>query len=758
MVLKINKIKNLGLVFSNYVWDASLPAFKRFNLIYGWNGSGKTTLSRLFDLMNGSQVTTEEYEIEDDAEIKYKQGGTFPRKIRIFNQDYVQNNIELLNGRANSISILLGKENKDLVKNIENDNKLLDGDGGGMAGSGKVSLHKESIKEKDRKESERGEKFTEIAKTIGAAIGGTTLRNYRKPQAESDFAMLNTKEELSEQDLEKYLLLAKEELLSSIDHIVIKKIKSRIGKSEDDISTALDLIRIEAVGILQKTVESEVIARLLNNEDISQWVEQGVHLHKKHLSDVCEYCQQKIPAERAKQLVSYFNEADKKIKDDINLVVEELNLIKTIIGSVQIPDRARFYHNQQKGFDSTKSSFASAQDSLLEKLTGFIEELVAKKGKTTEALTLVNETFATEFVAQTNAVDEIISVHNKTTTEFSKVKEDAIKKLKTHYLSTIYDETKKLGDEITQLGKNIEVLSTEITEIKKRIADNMSHVSSKHKACQEINNKLATFLGHQELKFVARVDKDVVTGYDIMRGDMQAMYLSEGEKTAIAFVYFIVHLGDQDFDIKNGIVVIDDPVSSLDSNSLYQAFSFLKNSIKDSHQVFMFTHSFDFLKLLMNWRKGVRDQHTGYYMIKNSFSSATRRAYLAPMDRELCEYESEYHYLFKTLKLMRDEQNDSIARAYPIPNIARKVWDTFLMFAVPNGKGTYQKMEALKTAGKDAQKLDAIYKFTNDQSHITGSGFNPALVQEAKKVVGELFEMMENISPDHYRIINDATN
>jgi len=41
---------------------------------------------------------------------------------------------------------------------------------------------------------------------------------------------------------------------------------------------------------------------------------------------------------------------------------------------------------------------------------------------------------------------------------------------------------------------------------------------------------------------------------------------------------------------------------------------------------------------------------------------------------------------------------------------------------------------------------------------ITGAGFNPALVPETKKVVKELFEMMEAISPNHFTIIDNATN
>ena len=72
-----------------------------------------------------------------------------------------------------------------------------------------------------------------------------------------------------------------------------------------------------------------------------------------------------------------------------------------------------------------------------------------------------------------------------------------------------------------------------------------------------------------------------------------AKRLSEGEKTAITFLYFVVGLQDQDFDLAEGIVVIDDPISSLDSSSVYQAFSFLKNAVKDARQIFLLTHNFD---------------------------------------------------------------------------------------------------------------------------------------------------------------------
>jgi len=224
-------------------------------------------------------------------------------------------------------------------------------------------------------------------------------------------------------------------------------------------------------------------------------------------------------------------------------------------------------------------------------------------------------------------------------------------------------------------------------------------------------------------------------------------------------VYFVVHLGDEDFDVSEGIVIIDDPISSLDSNSLYQAFSFMKNAVKDAKQFIIMTHNFDFLKLLLNWQKHNKQGSVcEFLMIKNSFDADDNRiASLDSMDKELWLYESEYHYLFKTLKELRNDQNGEIAKAYPIPNIARKVWDTFTLHSVPTGGTPYSKIELLKEKGKDPEKLDAIYKFINDQSHITGSGFDPALVPGTKAAVDAMFEMMEDISKDHFDIIDEAT-
>ena len=47
MIRTIQSVKAFG-IFKDFRWPPELPAFKQFNLIYGWNYSGKTTLFRVF--------------------------------------------------------------------------------------------------------------------------------------------------------------------------------------------------------------------------------------------------------------------------------------------------------------------------------------------------------------------------------------------------------------------------------------------------------------------------------------------------------------------------------------------------------------------------------------------------------------------------------------------------------------------------------------------------------------------------------------
>jgi wobble nucleotide-excising tRNase len=730
MIKKISKIKNLG-VFKNYS-IGSIPEFKRYNVIYGWNGSGKTTLSKLFSGVNLGLILEYpdlEYEISSDS-VTFKHGNQYPTKIRVFNKKYVEDNIELLNAKAKSIFIL-GAKNKEISEQIKQDEKKLE----------QLKIEKNKLEiEKDKKEKGKDQKFTDVAKIIGATLSGSTVRNYQRPQAKSDFDLLKTKETLEDAKLVEFQTILKQEE------------KPRIV----ELSYSLDLEECykQTISLCSSVVKSNVIKHLKDHEDISNWVESGLKLYQLHQNKKCEFCDNSFSKERLQDLLAHFNKEDQALKEQIQKVINDLEQKKDQLNILKAPEKALLYKELHTEYVSRITTFSQEKINLLLEITTLIQELNNKKNKTTEKISFVR-TLNNSFLNSLSLLNQTIEKHNKKTENFQIQKDEVNLKLKKHYLSEIFDEIKQIDKDVKEYTTNILSIqngtpnSTGIKGLQELINKNKAIISSEHKACEELNKKLEIFLGRDEIKFEVAPEG----GYIIKRNNKTAGNLSEGEKTAISFIYFIVHLEDQNFNLKDGIIVIDDPVSSLDSNSLFQAFSFLKNSVKDAKQVFLFTHNFDFLKLLLNWLNHFPEarNNKSYFMIKNSIlTDEERNADLVELDKLLQEYDSEYHYLCK--RMFEYKSDGTIETAYQITNITRKVLETFLMFVVPTNENMYQKMEAIDF---DKVKKDAIYKFTNDQSHKTGSGFDPSLVQEAQKNIKHLLEMMKKVFPSHYQSLED---
>jgi wobble nucleotide-excising tRNase len=735
MIKKIKKIKKLG-IFSDYKWDEeSLLDFQRFNLIYGWNGSGKTTLTKLFSaLVDGAskEFVDLEYEIEVETGL-LKTGQKFDKKIRVFNQEYIENNIEISGSKAKPIYIL-GAENKAVAEKISKDEVLL----GEM-----IEKKRKEEENKSRKEAEKNKKFTDVAKIIGANTSGSSLRNYRKPDAEKAFVLLPDKKLLKEDEINRCLTILKQEEKSKVSEISIPS-----------ISQLKNILIGQCKTFCLQTVSSLIINRLRDNPDVSLWVESGLRLHQKHNSTKCEFCNQSLPAGRVEELVGYFNEEDKKLKDSIDDAINRLTEIASSIKTLYLTDKANFYLELQTEYTSEITTLNKERINLLASIFELIEKLQDKKTKTTEKINL-EFNFNDKFEKSIEGINLVIRRHNEKSTNFQAQRDATQKKLENHFLSEIFDDVKKIEADIVKCDSAIKILiygdanSLGIEELDSQILKNKSIISSEHKACEIFNRKLETFLGRKEIVFEVSSSGG---GYIIKRNGKVAINLSEGEKTAIAFVYFVVHLEDRDFFLSDGIVVVDDPISSLDSNSLFQAFSFLKNSVENAKQVFILTHNFDFLRLLINWLNYLyKGKNKPYFMISNSFIDSERVAEIKQLDELLTNHESEYHYLCKIL--FKLEIDDKIATVYNIPNIARKVLETFLMFRVPNSDKTYEKLKLLDF---DEVKKTAIYKFTNDRSHITGKGFDPSLIPETQKNVKYLLEMMEKVFPEHFAILKSS--
>jgi wobble nucleotide-excising tRNase len=102
-----------------------------------------------------------------------------------------------------------------------------------------------------------------------------------------------------------------------------------------------------------------------------------------------------------------------------------------------------------------------------------------------------------------------------------------------------------------------------------------------------------------------------------MRGTVPADKLSDGERTAIAFAYFVTSLEGDGENIANTIVYIDDPISSLDSNHVYAVYALIQERLETSLQLLVSTHNSEFFNLLKSrWLKdtALRTESEAFYV------------------------------------------------------------------------------------------------------------------------------------------------
>lgn len=742
MLTAIKRIQGLG-VFGDFTPTAELPEFGRYNIVYGENGSGKTTLSRLFGCLETgehAEYADLQFSIDSQSGVLAK-GQRYARKVRVFNSDYVEANIGQFHAPLRHI-LIIGEDNKALADDVVAEKKLHG------ERSAAIDVAQKAITKLD---SDKGKVFSAIAKTIGEATSGSTLRSYRKPDAEAAYANERGLAPLSDALLEVHRATVHQEQL---DVITSPTLASYGGGPVlpagpfVDIAAALPGL---VSALLARTAQAGVLRRLVEEPAIAVWVEQGVALHRDHGSAHCEFCDQQLPPARMAALAEHFGVEDQHLKSDILAALNVVHALRDALGVLELPARTALYAELRDEYETACQVITRRRDEVvgqLDAVAALLKDKLLNRSTASSATILIDLSLLVAAIATLAA---LVERHNRKSAEFDAAKADARAQIQRHYLSTIDVQVRDLDQRIAAqkaIVSNLTDGASDLPDPRSLAAIRVSYetkqaqVSSEHAGGAQMTERLRDFLGRTDLRFESSNE-----GYRVLRRGKAAKRLSEGEKTAIAFLYFIVQLGDQDFDLVEGIVVIDDPISSMDAASIYQAFAFLKNAVKDAKQIFLLTHNFDFLKLLLNWLKSVpRSVGTkSYYMIVCSESETSREACLQPLDKLLLDHPSEYNFLFK---LLHDFKSDgTILAAYHIPNVARKVLETFLEFHRPFENSVYAKLESTTF---DPHKKTAIYKFSNDLSHPTGKGFDPALVAETQKNVTFLLEMIKTLEPLHY--------
>ncbi|ODS33595.1 MAG: hypothetical protein SCARUB_01258 [Candidatus Scalindua rubra] len=677
MITRVTKIKDCPS-FVEFRSGTDLPEFKKYNLIYGWNGSGKTSFSRVLRSFELGENYYTHPERVPEFEFKLKNGGSIDQNdltafsnIRVFNKDFIDDSV-FGTGGPKPIFFLgkESKEDKEKITKIES----------GLQGLKKDKDSKNALLEKSKTSGDKllSEKARDI-KNLLTTAKSDKYRNYERPKLEEIIS--NKSKELENPDNFKL----DKDRLATLQKAIQQTIKPTINPltmPNFDISDILT----EVKEILQKTATSQIIEALKSDETLGKWVEHGLSIHKERELSTCAFCNQTIPQNRLSDLENHFNQDYQNLIEGVRLLKEKCSTRKVAINFIDASnfyeDLSSEYLNKKKGADDLIKAYNQRLDSI-------ISILEQKEQKPFSQPNL--EDFAPIDETHFREIGQIISRHNKKSENFESQVDENKHALEMHYIAEFIDTYNELLGEIKTLESDHSGLTQTITENEQEIRGLKENLISHHIPAQQINKDLEQFLGRSDIQLTATDEQE---GYQITRNGEVAKDLSEGEKTALAIVYFLTKINEEGFDLKNGVIVIDDPVSSLDSSAIFQAFGFIKESIKDAGQIFILTHHFDFFRQVKNWFSHCRND-SEYFMVICREENSTRKSAIIKIDKLLIDYESEYHFLFSVLYKFAKEQEKHLEEMYPLPNIARKFLENFLAFRVPIVLGSRRTEPAL---------------------------------------------------------------
>ena len=734
----IESINNYG-IFKSYSKGTTKDFFNE-NIIFGWNYSGKTTLSRIFrslerkeahkDYGNGKfKITLDNNNVLTEQDIP-----TNTLNIRVFNSDYVKENLSWDQPNEGIQPILIiGEKNIELEKQIITLRKDIES---------LLEKYKKNNEQKELKEKEFDSSLTEEARRITNEL--SLGRNFRRPDLET---LLNNKNivtwHLTNGDFHDNKTTA----LLRKKHEPIREISIELDKNLVD----------KTKEILLKTVTpSQIIEKLINDLRLENWVREGRFLHQGN--NVCEFCGGDLPDNLFSKLDAHFSKDYESFRKYIE---EYISCLGKCLITVDLKHKNDFY-------DGLKADYEIRRKELEKEITIYntIIEKIADKVKNkllylTKPLVL-DETISLNHLKLQNKLykfNELIERHNQKTTDFDRIKSEAINKLKKHYAAEFssrfqYDKKKK---EIESITKESGRLSSLLKEKNEEIKSKEEKVSESAKGADRLNDYLRRYFG-QSSSISIRVNAS--NRFQVIRGDVEASNLSEGEKTAISFSHFLTCMEDKDTKTVLGdtIIFIDDPVSSLDSNHLFNTYALITSFLKcKCGQLFISTHNYEFFNLLKDEFKPRDPKRCDYNKRKSHVCNAflyqiektNNNAGLMNIDCLLCHFKSEYRFLFYQLYQINNYQYLDEYKLFTMPNLLRRFLEIYLEFTFPSGKGLYSKLPHLI---HNDEKRKLVHKIINELSHNDNTERSLKLYTtgEIKQAVEITFEAIQNTRPDYF--------
>lgn len=646
--MMIEKVVNLKKKsFQDYTGPAE--RFKLKNVIFGYNGRGKSSLA--FGLKES-----------------YLSGATASEeKMRFFNKDYVDDNLRLQDPATGvrSKNKIKGVIAHFSAKNVKSEEDI-----------GKLQSKLVDVKPIQAKIDELKADVRKSIDAIHDRRKGTVAIQKRNKDLDIDAVLRLYAKDLAEAKK----IEADEAKLSKIegDNVISERIELLKTINFQDFTKITDEEIVDARVIFGKIFGNVSIP----SSETVDWLNKGIEIHDE--GDNCKFCGSKITLQDIAKRVDEYNanekqQATKLLRNLGNKLAEFQNIIKANL-------------DKQANTKSSLDADAKIDDSFI-----YIEEasaditnardIVQAKIKDIDSkLTFID--LESDLQKFNDAIKTLVDIrnaqlgkletqnHNKNTLVKGAI---GLEVLNDGNIKSKLSDIKTKNEELTTVAATNAKLNGAIQDLKQA-------ESATSDFAQYISEILTNLNIH--LKLISSKDgKNYIIQHTRTSIDLTISDISEGERNLLALLFFYYELfnDNEQQDFKNDIelIIIDDPISSMDDINKMYILELMKQVLAlDSPQVFIMTHSWDDFS---NICYGLHDKSAtstvpatphGFYEIKKD---ASGNSLVLKTKSNIPPYRHNFAEVYE-FSQKPDTTGLDDCDIYHIPNIMRQVLEGFLSF------------------------------------------------------------------------------
>lgn len=563
---------------------------KRVNFFFGPNGSGKTTISRAIADCRRFAGTTLEWNPATSA-----------LGIKVYNRDYVNTTLTPA-GHLEGV-FLLGEASAEIHEEIES----LTGARGLIAKAKEgLAKHESSLEAKDREIEETRTRLKEAAwvkrnevpAEVGEMFKGYNNNKDRfldrllevaamKPSESEDFAALTS---------EAAAVLTE-------DAKPLQELPLGRNLRIDDVP-GYSLLGLAVVG--SGDVPLAPLIQQLGNAD---WVQHG-RPYLEHAKDACPFCQQVVPSDLGEQFEAYFDRTYAEQMAHLAALKRQFEKWAqewmTYFDDLMARPGANQHINPER--------LATARAELEEVIAHYRAQINAKLSGPSSILSVSDPS------PQVEGINAVVRDANAAIQEFnlllrnrSAARQSLLDRCWVVFAGvTLLADLSRYESAMSghRAGKNkledkIQTAKKDLRAKEARLRELQAKITSSKPIIDRINRLLDSVGFHS---FSIAESTEAQDGYTLVRsnGDVATETLSEGERTFITFLYFVQSLegSPQDESETNDLLaVIDDPISSLDSDVLYAVSTLVRTVVEHIaagtgrvRQLLLLTHNAHFHK------------------------------------------------------------------------------------------------------------------------------------------------------------------